>query len=71
MDIIPHTERRELPPLGDIPIGELAKHCQDPAVLTTIISLTYNLGYKRGLEQAHRQYNIMFKGERQTAGINN
>lgn len=63
MAIIPRTETQELSSLADIPIGELAKHCHDPAMLGTVISMAYNLGYKLGQEQAHNQYNVMFKGQ--------
>jgi hypothetical protein len=70
MAIIPHAERQELPALADIPISDLAQHCQDPSMLTTIISLAFNQGYKLGQEQAHRYYNMMFKGQSETI-INN
>ena len=70
MAIIPQTERQERTALADIPIGDLAKHCQDPSILTTVISLAFNQGYRLGQEQGHRYYNMMFKGQSETI-INN
>ena len=47
------------PTLAGIPIGDLAKHCHDPAMLATVVSLAYNQGYKLGQEQTHRYYGTM------------
>ena len=51
------------PTLANIPIGDLAKHCQDPTMLATVVSLAYNQGYKLGQEQAHRYYSMMLAGQ--------
>jgi len=64
MTIIAQT--REVPALTGIPTERLVQHCQDPAVLASVISLAYNQGYKVGQEQAHRYYTTMFAGQRET-----
>ena len=53
------TEAGEIKSLADFPIGELAKHCQDPTMLATVVSLAFNQGYKLGQEQTHRYYSTM------------
>ena len=45
--------------LAGIPIGDLAKHCQDPAMLATVVSLAYNQGYALGQEHVHRYYRML------------
>lgn len=49
--------------LLDTQLGKLAKQCQDPRLLTTVLSIAYNQGYKIGQEQAHRFYRMMFAGQ--------
>jgi len=61
--IVIERQTGEITSLGDFPIGELAKHCHDPAILSTVISLAFSLGHKLGREQADGQYNAMFKGQ--------
>lgn len=62
MSIIPRTEEREPTSLAHIPISELARHGNDPAMLAAIIRSAYNLGYRQGQAQTHNQYNTMLKG---------
>jgi len=47
------------PTLAGIPMGDLAKHCQDPTMLATVVSLAYNQGYKLGQEHVHRYYRML------------
>jgi len=62
MATMTRTEEREVTTLADIPVAELAKHCDDPAMLATVVSLAYNLGYRLGQRTAHEHYNRIFKG---------
>jgi hypothetical protein len=62
MSIIPRTEEQAPTALAGIPISELAKHGNDPAMLAAIVQSAYNLGYRQGQARTHNQTNTMIKG---------
>lgn len=43
------------------PIVQLAKHCSDPAFLTAVISLAWNLGYALGQRRMAEDTNKAFR----------
>ncbi len=43
------------------PIAQLAKHCNDPAFLTAVISLAWNLGYALGQRRMAEDTNKAFR----------
>ena len=62
MSILAQNDKAEPKSLLDLPVTELAKLCQDPAILLATLSIAYQHGYKIAQEQCHRHYHMMLAG---------
>lgn len=56
-------DANDLSDIGNIPLAKLAILCQDPSILTRVISIATNQGIMLGQERAHKFYRQMFAGQ--------
>ena len=56
------TNIKEIEDKLNTPVVQLAKHCNDPEFLASLLSLAFNLGIQIGQHRIARAYNEMFRG---------
>lgn len=67
MNIIQQKDKAKPKSILDLPADELAKLCQDPAILLKALNLARQQGFKLANERCHRFYRMMLTGQDETA----